>query len=123
MDGQIVSWPQLVPPIELKHDLGKDHNIALGQLSSRFSHMLEQQPDRKPHCVRVHSSIEGLGIVGVCGTYTVHRSNLAHLFPSGLLSPSGIRLDKESTGLDALIRLVTSSCLENGYPPPEDISC
>ena len=53
MDGQIVSWPQLVPPIELKHDLGKDHNIALGQLSSRFSHMLEQQPDRKPHCVRV----------------------------------------------------------------------
>ena len=30
-------------------------------------------------------------VVGVCGTYTLSRANLAtHLFPSGLLSPSTV---------------------------------
>ena len=31
-------------------------------------------------------------------------------------------VDEKLTGLDVLMRLVTSSCLENGYCSPEDIS-
>lgn len=112
MDGQTIAWPHLVAPIEIKQDLAKHHKIALGQLSSRFTNILDQQPDRK-FVIGAAASDSQIELV---------RMDLLDrtFYRSGFI-PLNLG-DKTSTGLDVLLRLVNSSCSENGYYPPEDIS-
>ena len=46
-DGLIVTWPHIIIPIELKCNLKRDQQSALGQFSNRFSDILDQQPERE----------------------------------------------------------------------------
>ena len=106
VDEPILTWPHLIIPIKL--DLRRGHNSALRQLSNRLNDILEQQPEQT-FVIRAVASDAQIELVRMdkllCGLIPLDLSN------------------QDSTGLDLLIRLVTSSYEENGYYcPPNDIS-
>ncbi|KAF9387617.1 hypothetical protein BGX21_000500, partial [Mortierella sp. AD011] len=120
LDGNIVTWSQLVSAIELKFNFGDmnkkkrsgepasdHHHDAIGQLADRFSTIFDQQEDRKEviGAIASDSQVEFL-----------YRDREFNYKRSGLL-PLDFT-DSRSVGLILLTKLVTAPKELLGYVPP-----